>query len=165
MKRLPFVGIILGILCIYVINTHAMGTIQGNIESIPIPKKDISFTIIDNIGTLTSVEHGSIDGKDYISGYNGLTLNVIPLDNIESIDFTKTTKAPASILEKLDNNPVVATVHLKNGGILTILMDGSLLCYGKTPYGYVRIKLSLIDRIQDIKLLKKQKEIPISNHK
>lgn len=138
-------------------NTHSMGIFQNNTDSIPIPAKNIGFTIIDSLGTLTQVEHGSIDGRDYISGYTGLVLNIIPLENIKSISFTGPTNVPASLLEKLDNTPITAIVSLKDGKTLNLIVNGNLLCYGKTSYGYIRIKLSLIDKIEDIKLFKKEK--------
>ncbi|MGC8578722.1 MAG: hypothetical protein ACP5JP_05395 [bacterium] len=153
--RYAIFSIILALIC--PVNTHAMDILQGNAESIPMPQKNIGFTIIDNLGTLTPIEHGSIDGKDYVSGYNGLILNIIPLENIKSITFTNTTATPAPLLEKLDNAPILATLNLKDGKVLSIIVNGNLLCYGKTPYGYIRIKLSMIDKIEDIKLLKKEK--------
>jgi hypothetical protein len=141
--------------------TYAMGIFQSDIGYIPMPPTNISFTIIDNLGVRTTVEHGSIDGKDYISGYNGLILNVIPLKNITFVSFTETSNAktslPADLIDKLDNKPLMAIVHLKDNKVLNIIVDGSLICYGKTPYGYVRIKLTLIDSIEDIRLLKKEK--------
>ncbi len=131
--------------------TNAMGIFQSDVGYIPMPLINISLTLTDNLGVMTTVEHGSIDGKDYITGYDGLILNVIPLKNIASISFTKTTNTPAALMEKLDNNPLKAVIQLRNNKTLTIIVDGSLICFGKTPYGYVRIKLAMIDRIDSIK--------------
>lgn len=161
MKRLLYSMLVFAVLVLCAGKTNAMGIFQSDIGYIPMPSINISFTIIDNLGVRTAVEHGSIDGKDYISGYHGLLLNVIPLKNITSISFTKTTGAqaslPATLLDKLDNNPFVATINLKDHKTLTLVVDGSLICYGKTPYGYVRIKLSMIDRIEEIGLIKENK--------
>ncbi len=135
---------------------YAMGVFQGDMGYIPTPATNIGFTIIDTIGVRTYVEHGSIDGKAYISGYSGLILNVIPLDNIASVSFTKTTGAPAQLMDKLDNSPLLAVIHLKDNKVLNIIVDGSLLCYGRTPYGFIRVKLSSLEGIDDIKIFKKQ---------
>ncbi len=137
--------------------TSAMGIFQSDVSYIPMPSINIGFTVTDNLGVMTTVVHGSIDGKDYISGYDGLILNVIPLKNITSIAFTATTHTPPALMEKLDNNPLKAIIHLNSNKSLTILVDGSLICFGKTPYGFVRIKLGMIDRIDSVKLIPAEK--------
>ncbi len=161
MKKLLYSMLVFAVMMLFAGKTSAMGIFQSDIGYIPMPSINISLTVTDNLGVRTAVEHGSIDGKDYISGYHGLILNVIPLKNITSISFTKTTNAqaslPASLLDKLDNNPFEATINLKDHKTLTLIVDGSLICYGKTPYGFIRIKLSLIDRIENIVLIKENK--------
>ncbi len=161
MKKILYIMFVSTVSLIFTSKTYAMGIFQSDINYIPMPLTNIGFTIIDNLGVRTTVEHGSIDGKDYISGYSGLILNVIPLKNITSISFTETSNAkaslPANLIDKLDNKPLMAIVHLKDNKVLNIIVDGSLICYGKTPYGYVRIKLTLIDSIEDIRLIKKEK--------
>lgn len=136
-------------------STYAMGVLQGNADYIPTPATDIGFTIIDTLGIRTAVKHGSIDGKDYIAGYNGLILNVIPFNNIVSVSFTKTTAVPEQLGEKLGSSPLTAVIHLKDRTVLHLTVDGSLLCYGRTPYGYIRVKLLSLYGIEDIKILKK----------
>ncbi len=157
MKRVLYIVCMMTVMAFFTHRAHAMGIFQSDVGYIPMPSANISLTITDNLGVRTTVEHASIDGKDYIAGYEGLILNVIPLKNIRSISFTKTTDAPKVLMDKLDNNPLMAIVHLKDNTQLSLLVDGSLICYGKTPYGYVRIKLALIDRIEDLKLLGKEK--------
>ena len=157
MKRLLYTACVFTVMTFFTHRASAMGIFQSDVGYIPMPSSNVSLTITDNLGVRTTVEHASIDGKDYIAGYEGLILNVIPLKNIKSISFTKTTDAPKVLMDKLDNNPLIAIIHLKDNTQLFLLVDGSLLCYGKTPYGYVRIKLILIDRIEDFKLLGKEK--------
>ncbi len=157
MKKVLYGACVFMVMMFFTHRASAMGIFQSDVGYIPMPSANISLIITDNLGVRTTVEHASIDGKDYIAGYEGLILNVIPLKNIKSISFTKTTDAPKVLMDKLDNNPLIAIIHLKDNTQLSLLVDGSLLCYGKTPYGYVRIKLILIDRIEDFKLLGKEK--------
>ncbi len=136
----------------------AMGLLQGQAGYIPKTTTNMGFTIMDQLGVTTAVEHGSIDGKNYVWGYNGMTLNMIPFDNIASISFTSlsdTSHVPAKLLNKLEGEPLNASVFLKNGSVVTLMVDGSLFCYGRTTYGYVRAKLSSLARIEDIRQIKK----------
>ena len=157
MKRFIYIVSVITVIAFFTNSAGAMGIFQSDVGYIPMPQTNISLTITDNLGVRTAVEHGSIDGKDYIAGYEGLILNVIPLKNIQSISFTKTTDAPKTLMAKLDNNPLMAIIHLKDKAVLSLFVDGSLICYGKTPYGYVRIKLVSIDSIEDLKFLEKEK--------
>ena len=157
MKRLLFIACVSAVMTFFTNNAGAMGIFQSDVGYIPMPQSNIGLTITDNLGVRTTVEHGSIDGKDYIAGYEGMILNVIPLKNIQSLSFTKTTDVPKALMDKLDNNPLMAVIHLKDKTVLSLSVDGSLICYGKTPYGYIRIKLASIDRIEGLKLLGKEK--------
>lgn len=158
-KKALFLIVALASVALLVNRTHAMGILQGQADYIPTPETNIGFTIIDKLGVRTAVVHGSIDGRDYIAGYNGMILNVIPMINIASITFTNASIAalhlPAELLDKLDNNPLIANINLKDNKVVTLIVDGSLLCYGKTQYGYIRVKLLSLDVIEDIKQLKK----------
>ena len=136
-------------------SAYAMGILQGDTGYTPMPATNIGFTVTDNLGVRTTVEHGSIGGKDYIAGYRGLILNIVPLVNVASISFTGATNPPEPLLDKLNHTPLEAVIRLKDDTELVVLVDGSLRCYGKTPYGFTRIKLTLIDKIEGITLIKK----------
>ncbi|MCL4558410.1 MAG: hypothetical protein M1491_07245 [Deltaproteobacteria bacterium] len=158
MKRVFISVLVLSSTVLLAGGTYAMGLLQGEAGYIPMTKTNRSFTIIDQLGTSTAVEHGSIDGKDYLWGYSGMILNMIPFDNIVSISFTNesgTSHVPAELLNKLDNEPLSAAVRLKDGTVVNITVDGSLRCYGRTTYGYVRAKLSSLYAIEGVKQIKR----------
>ncbi len=159
MKKILILMLALATITLFINRIYAMGILQGEADYIPMPKTNIGLTAIDQLGVRTTVEHGSVEGKDYISGYSGMILNVIPFINIKSINFTSTSidtaKLSPVILDKLDNNPLIAIIHLKDAGVITLTVNGSSMCYGKTPFGYVRVKLSSLDVIEGIKQLKK----------
>ena len=153
MNRLSF--IITFLMLMLPVQAFSMGILGGKAERIPMPAKNLSFTVVDKLGVRTSVEHGSIDGKDYLSGYNGLILNIVPLSNITSIDFTNAAHTPSGIMLKVDKHPVTAIVHFKDDKTLSLTVSGLWMCYGMTPYGSIQVNLESIDAVDNVKLIKK----------
>lgn len=125
-----------------------MGTGSGNItHRIPIPDKNFSATITDSEGVSTRVSQISFDGRAYLTASRGSSTVTIPFEKIASVQIGKTE----------ENKKVSASITLKNGGTLNIMVEGAMPCYGVADFGNVKIEFRDIRKVEIHEAIPKEK--------
>jgi len=103
--------------------------------SAPVPPMNFAATITDRSDLATVVERFSIEGKTAVSGRLGSGRLSIAFEKIASIDFV------------LQGEKLRADVALKEGDKVSVVVDKGMACYGKLPYGDIRIAVEEIRAI------------------
>lgn len=125
-----------------------MGTGKGNVSyKIPVPDKNFSATIIDSEGVSTKVSQITFDGRTYLAGYRGNSTVTIPFEKIASVQVGKSD----------ENYKVSASIVLKAGSTLNIMVDGRLPCYGSAEFGNVQIEFKDIKKVDIHGLVPKER--------
>ena len=125
-----------------------MGAGSGNItHKIPIPDKNFSATITDSEGISTRVSQISFDGRAYLTAARGSSTVTIPFEKVATIQIGKPE----------ENKKVSASITLKNGGTLNIVVEGGMPCYGVADFGNVKIEFRNIRKVEIHEAVPKEK--------
>ena len=132
MKKESLVWLIL-FFCVFLVG---MGGLSGSVPvSVPEPAINYAATITDQSDVSTRVEKISFDGQTVVSGRLGSGRISIGFDKIASIHFV------------LRDKTLEAEVLLKDGEKLVVVVDKGVVCYGKLPYGELKIAMEDIRTI------------------
>jgi len=102
---------------------------------VPEPPMNYGATITDQSDVSTQVERFSFEGQTAISGRLGSGEVSIDLDKIASIHII------------LKDERLSAEVSLKDGEKIPLILEKGAVCYGKLPYGELRIA------VEDIRVI------------
>jgi len=102
---------------------------------VPEPPMNYGATITDQSDVSTQVERFSFEGQTAISGRLGTGEVSIDLDKIASIHII------------LKDERLSAEVSLKDGEKIPLILEKGAVCYGKLPYGELRIA------VEDIRVI------------
>ncbi len=130
MKNGFYCGLVL-MICFF---TLGMGNIvEDDVVNIPEPEKNYSVTLVDQSDVSIDLEEFSCDGMTYFIGKLGKTEVSVDYDRIKSVSFL------------LHDEDVKAKLHLKDGRVIELVVDGRKPCYGVSSFGNCKIEM------QDIK--------------
>lgn len=125
-----------------------MGAGSGSItHKIPTPDKNFSATITDSEGVSTRISQISFDGRAYLAGSRGNSTVTVPFEKIDTVQIGKSQ----------ENKKVSASITLKDGGTVNIMVDGGLPCYGVADFGNVRIEFKDIRKVDIHEAVPKEK--------
>ena len=132
MKNGFYCGLVL-MICFF---TLGMGNIgEDDVVNIPEPEQNYSVTLVDQSDVSIDLEKFSCDGMTWFIGNFGKTEVSVDYDRIESVSFL------------LHDEDVKANLHLKDGKVLELVVDGKKSCYGVSSFGNCRIKMQDIKNI------------------
>lgn len=115
-----------------------MGSLGGRPEgTVPQPKENIRARIVDRSGVSTEVEHFSLEGRISLEGKRGQGEMTVLFKKLKGISFAR-----------VEGEAVPAELKFKNGGTLTLIVNGSSVFYGSTRYGAFRIRAGDIRKIE-----------------
>ena len=105
-----------------------MGGFAGTAPiKVPEPPMNYNATITDQSDVSTQIERFSFEGYTAISGKLGSGEVSIDFDKIASVRFI------------LKDESLHAEVSLKDGEKISLILEKGAVCYGKLPYGELRI--------------------------
>ncbi len=130
MKNGFYCGLVV-MICFFTLGMGNMG--EDDVVNIPEPEQNYSVTIVDQSDVSIDLEKFSCDGMTWFIGYLGKTEVSVDYDRIESVSFL------------LHDEDVKAKLHLKDGKVLELVVDGRKFCFGVASFGNCRIEM------QDIK--------------
>ena len=116
---------------------------MGNLGGAPtgtVPKVDeeIKANVTDESGVVTTLEHFSLDGQTMIEGERGNASVTIQLRDIDSLSLR-----PSELKDK-----ITATIKLKNGQEIQLMLRKRLFFNGSTGYGAFVIQAADVKMIQ-----------------
>ena len=115
----------------------AMGSGESGAPTrIPEPKTNYLVTLIDQGGTSVDLSHFSIEGVGFVSGEMGRGEMAVPFDKVKSVQIRQT------------QGDLKATLRLKDGKEVKVVVKGDLKATGKTDFGNYRIPLNEVGSIE-----------------
>lgn len=132
MRKGFYCGLVL-MICFF---TLGMGNMEGDdVVNIPEPEKNYSVTLVDQSDVSIDLEKFSCDGMTYFIGNFGKTELSVDYDRLTSVFFL------------WHDENIKAKLHLKDGKVIELVVDGKKPCYGVSSFGNCRIKMQDIKNI------------------
>lgn len=126
------------LLLVAVLFLTGMGNLGGTpVGTVPQVEEEIKARVTDQGGVVTSLEHFSLDGQTMIEGERGSATVTIQLREIATL-----TLQSAEAKDKIS-----ASIKLKNGNDVQLLLRKRLSFNGSTGYG------AFVIRAADVKLI------------
>lgn len=113
----------------------------GGGPNIPIPQENFTVTITDRSEQTLEARRFTWEGKVHLRGQVGNATVSLPFSKLRSL-----TVQPASGEDAADR--VKASIALRSGDTVEVMIDSTSKCYGETKFGTYEIFLKDVTRIE-----------------